>query len=350
MKGLARILSLSFIFLSFGFIGYYCVSFAYADLPWEQVQKLRASDGSALDLFGSSVALQGNIAVVGSDNDDDNNHSGSAYVFDVTTGEQFFKLLPSDGSDGDRFGVSVAVDGQSAVIGANQPMFTGSNFGRAYVFDITTGQQLHELFAPDRIAGDQFGTSVSLSGNDIVIGMPGDDDQGSSSGSSYVFDVRTGDELNKILPLNGTSDDQFGTAVALSGNLAVIGSPYDTGIVRKSGTAYVFRKRTTNLLMVSPEPLISGLGVVFNLIQTLPNESSWLLYSVNGLGNTFISQLNVTIQLANPKVVFGPEMTDANGDLRVVRQAPKVMNPLNIWFQAVQLENSTNVVATKIVP
>ena len=106
------------ILLALTFLTFSCVSMAQAH-PWEQIQKIAPSDGAQSDWFGASVAMDGNLAVIGSYLDDDNGtDSGSAYVFDITTGQQLFKLLASDGSFGAYFGFSVAINGNLAVIGA----------------------------------------------------------------------------------------------------------------------------------------------------------------------------------------------------------------------------------------
>jgi len=202
---------------------------------------LLASDGAESDHFGKSVAISGNTTVIGSWLDDDNGvDSGSAYIFDVTTGQQLFKMLPSDGEADDRFGYSVAIDGDFAVIGAIQDDSNGPDSGSAYIFDVTTGQQLFKLLPDDGDADDNFGFSVAISGHTAVIGAWLDDDNGSFSGSAYVFDVNTGQQLFKLLPDDGMADDLFGYSIAISGNIAVIGANQDSDNGYQSGSAYVF--------------------------------------------------------------------------------------------------------------
>jgi len=206
-----------------------------------QLFKLTPSDGASSDYFGDSVGIDGNYAVVGTKSDDDNgSESGSAYVFNVTTGAQLFKLTPSDGASYSWFGKSVSVSGNYAVIGAGY----GSSIGSAYVFNVTTGAQLFKLTPSDGASSDGFGISVSVSGNYAVIGSPGDDDNGSNSGSAYVFNVTTGAQLFKLTPSDGESGDWFGNSVSVDGNYAVVGVYNSDDNGSNSGSAYVFNITT----------------------------------------------------------------------------------------------------------
>ena len=151
--------------LSLGFIG--GTTPAYADLD-DPLFKLLANDGLIAFEFGFSVANSGVIAIIGSPGDDVNGHaSGSAYLFDTTTGLQLFKLLPLDSAEGLEFGWSVAIDGTKAIVGAAQDDIDGN--GAAYVFDTTTGQQLFKLVANDGASDDMFGISVAISGTTAIV-------------------------------------------------------------------------------------------------------------------------------------------------------------------------------------
>ncbi len=103
----------------------------------DELFKLTASDAAAGDVFGNSVAIGGNTAIVRAEGiDDAGDLSGSAYLYDVSTGYQLFKLTASDAAAGDRFGDSVAVSGNTAVVGALFDADAGGNSGSAYVFDV----------------------------------------------------------------------------------------------------------------------------------------------------------------------------------------------------------------------
>jgi hypothetical protein len=193
------------------------------------------------------VAVDGDSAVIGASLDDDQGYaSGSAYVF-VRSGtgwSEQAKLLPSDGAAADQFGTSVAVDGDSAVVGAHWDDDQGFVSGSAYVFvrSGTGWSEQAKLLPSDGAAGDGFGVGVAVDGDSAVVGAPGDDDQGSASGSAYVF-VRSGttwSEQAKLLPSDGGAADHFGTSVAVDGDTVAVGAPGDDDQGSASGSAYVF--------------------------------------------------------------------------------------------------------------
>ncbi|MCA9293434.1 MAG: FG-GAP repeat protein [Phycisphaerales bacterium] len=225
--------------------------FDFAD-PTNPVQrsKLRASDAAAIDNFGYSVAIGGGRAVIGSLRDSDNgSESGSAYLFDISDPSnpiQASKLLPNDGAPIDRFGVSVALHGGIAVVSADQDDDQGIDSGSVYVFDISVPSnpvQLSKLVAADGSAGDHFGRSVAISGSVVAVGAEQDDDNGSDSGSVYLFDIS--DPVNplqvsKIGPSDGSSNDYFGWSIAMSNDVLLISSPGDDDSGNGSGSAYLF--------------------------------------------------------------------------------------------------------------
>ncbi len=203
--------------------------------------RLTASDAAAFDDFGDSVAISGNTALVGAAFDDDaGTSSGSAYLFDAANGNQLFKLTAFDAAGGDRFGGSVAISGNTALVGAQLNDDEGSDSGSAYLFDVATGDQLFKLTASDAAEEDEFGVSVAISGNTALVGANGDDDGGSRSGSAYLFDVATGNQLFKLTASNATEFDNFGLSVAISGNTALVGAPFDDEEQFKAGSAFLF--------------------------------------------------------------------------------------------------------------
>ena len=206
------------------------------------IAKLRPSDAAAGDRFGSAVAISGQTGIVGAFQDDDNGtDSGSAYLFDATTGQQIAKLLAIDGAEGDRFGHSVAISGTTAIVGALWDDDNGNSSGSAYLFDTATGQQIAKLLANDGAEGDLFGRSVAISGTTAIVGANQDDDNGDRSGAAYLFDATTGRQIAKLLPDDGEAFDQFGFSVAINGTTAIVGAAIDSeeGFFA-SGSAYLF--------------------------------------------------------------------------------------------------------------
>ncbi len=216
---------------------------ADADLG-DQLFKLLADDGAAEDWFGRSVGISGATAIVGAFGDDDNGSmSGSAYLFDTTTGRQIAKLLADDGAVEDRFGLHVAISGGITIVGAHRDDDNGDNSGSAYLFDIRTGQQIAKLLPDDAAAGDGFGISVAISGAIAIVGAVWDDDNGDASGSAYLFDTTSGRQIAKLLPDDGAALDYFGTSVAISGATAIVGA-YPEDDNGDPGFAYLFDTTT----------------------------------------------------------------------------------------------------------
>lgn len=207
----------------------------------EQTHKLLADDGEADDWFGRSAAISGNRAIVGTRSETSGGlNSGSAYIFDVMMGNQLLKLTPEDGLSANEFGYSVDIRGNTAIVGAFTDDEEASDAGAAYLFDVASGEQLHKLTADDADAGDWFGYSVAISNGVAIVGARGDDAKGFNAGAAYLFDVASGDQLVKLTADDGSAQDFFGYDVAISGNHAVVGALGDDDNGFTSGSAYLF--------------------------------------------------------------------------------------------------------------
>jgi WD40 repeat protein len=212
-----------------------------------QLARLTADDATDGYLFGSAVDLNGSVAIIGSQWDFTGaNLTGSAYIYDINTGTQLTKLLANDPSTGKRMGVSVAISGNMAIAGAFGDEANGYQAGAAYLFNISTGTQVAKLLAPDGASNDRFGLSVGISGNNAIVGASFDRDNGNASGSAYIFDVTTGEQLFKLLPDDGAPFDRFGISVAISGTNAIVGAYKDRDNGDRSGSAYLFDATTGN--------------------------------------------------------------------------------------------------------
>ncbi len=234
-----------------------------------------ASDGASWDTFGWSVDISGSIAIASAPGDDDGGtSSGSAYLFDTSTGNELFKLTAGDGAPYDNFGWSVGISGNYAVVGSNYDDDGGSASGSAYLFDVTTGQQIHKLTANDASPGDFLGKSVAISNNTVIAGSNTNDALGANSGAAYVFDGITGQQTRKLTASDGANQDQFGQSVAMSGDLAIIGAQCNNDNGYQSGSAYLFDINTGEEL--------------FKLTASDAKAQDWFGYSVDIDGTTAI--------------------------------------------------------------
>ena len=212
----------------------------------QEIAKLLPSDGAPHDKFGWSVAISGDLAVVGAPFDQDNGpSSGSIYLFDLDTGAQLAKLVPNDGNEGHRFGYSVAIQGGTIFSGAIYALGPAHNAGSVYLFDAVTHQEIGRLQASDSAPGYQFGSSIDVSGDVAIVGAPNYD---SARGCAYIFDVSdpaNPQELNKITATDSSPLDYFGADVAINDEIAAVGAPNaDVGSLRDIGSAYLFDVNT----------------------------------------------------------------------------------------------------------
>jgi hypothetical protein len=229
--------------------------FVRSGSTWTQQARLTASDGAANDAFGISVALSEDTALVGAFVDDvgANANQGSAYVFvrSGSTWTQQARLTASDGAANDVFGNSVALSGNTALVAAYlDDVGANVNQGSAYVFvrSGSTWTQQAKLTASDGAASDSFGVSVALSGDTAVVGAEGDDiGANADQGSAYVF-VRSGSppvwtQQARLTASDGAASDSFGVSVALSGDTALVGAyEDDVGANANQGSAWVFSR------------------------------------------------------------------------------------------------------------
>ena len=227
--------------------------FKKPDMGWTnmtQTAKLTASDAAGWDRFGNSVSISGDYILIGAVNDDDGGtSSGTAFIFKNNGGTwgQVAKLTASDAAEVDYFGGSVSISGDYAVIGAYGD---DSDTGSAYIFKKpdtgwTDMTQTAKLTAADAAGWDRFGSSVSISGDYVVIGVYLDDDGDSNTGAAYVFkkpDTGWTDmtQTAKLTASDGAAGDMFGRSVSVSGDYLVIGANIGDGNVSDSGAAYFF--------------------------------------------------------------------------------------------------------------
>ncbi len=231
-------------------------AFVYArqnDGTWSNVAKLVPADGAASDFFGYSVSISGGVILVGAYGDDDRGATaGSAYVFTRQangTWAESTKLTASDGVAGDNFGWSVSLSGDTAAVGAWGDDDRGVDSGSVYTFVRQVNGswlQTPKINAADGQTLDWFSRSLSIDGDTLLIGAYGDDDKAAEAGSAYVYSRAangTWNQVTKFIAPDGAAADNLGFSVSLSGNLALIGSPLDDDHGADSGSAYVLTRQ-----------------------------------------------------------------------------------------------------------
>lgn len=205
------------------------------------IDKLQPNDPAAGAAFGNSLAIDNGILAVGSYRSNNLGfRSGAVYLFDLTTRTQIAKLIPDDGASNDFFGWSIAMDDGILAVGAWSHDGVGTDSGAVYLFDVDTTSQIAKFEPDDAQADDRFGYSVSIDKGVVLIGSYHDDEHGEDSGSAYIFGASSLEQLYKLLPTQGASDDLFGRSVAVSNNTIGIGSIGDAVFGPNSGSAQVF--------------------------------------------------------------------------------------------------------------
>jgi Ca2+-binding RTX toxin-like protein len=261
---------------------------------WQQMAKLIDPDGTQYDNFGNSVAIDGDTVIVGTKYSD--RTKGSAYIFQEIGGnwQKMAKLTASDGANGDNFGQSVAIDGDTVIVGAGlDDTNNGYDSGSAYVFrEVSPGtwQQVTKLTASDGAISDFFGWSAAIDGDTVVVGARGDDDSGSNSGSAYVFrEVSPGtwQQVTKLTASDGADSDLFGYSVAIDGRMIIVGAEGDAeGKDLWKGSAYIFQKISSGSWQQAAK-LTASDGAAYDYFgQSLAIEGGRIL--VGARGGTYV--------------------------------------------------------------
>lgn len=194
--------------------------------PVPQTGVVWPADGVTGDQYGYAVAIDGNTAVVGAPYDD--GEEGSVFVYEFNgLGWVFSQRLPADPAAGDHFGAAVDIHGDHIVVGAPEDMVGGIQRGSAVVFERTpTGwEYLSELVPTSALAGDKFGFAVAIYDTTVVVGAPRDDSMGADAGAIYIF--KEGSTMVKRLMASSEAGAEFGRAVDVYGNYMVAGAPFE---------------------------------------------------------------------------------------------------------------------------
>ena len=225
--------------------------------PSDRLQTFLNPTPAVDDWFGYSVAAVGNNVLVGvplKDRGARLDNAGAAYLFDASTGDLLQTFLDPTPALSDLFGNSVAAVGNNVLVGVPGEDRGALNAGAAYLFDASTGDLLQTFLNPTPALSDRFGNSVAAVGNNVLVGAPREYD----SGAAYLFDASTGDLLQTFVNPTLAPRDWFGYSVTTVGNNVLVGAPWDETGGRVAGAAYLFDASTGDLLQKFPNPTPDG--------------------------------------------------------------------------------------------
>lgn len=228
-------------------------------------QNSKLMNGAQYAHLGFSLASETDTLVVGADNDlGGATNSGAVYVYKKvgTAWNQTQKLQANPGVAYQQFGGSVGISGDTIIVGAPRDSQQGTSAGAAYIFKYNTAtsqwEQKQKLVGSDLVAGNFFGTSVSISGNYAFVGAYTHNQVGTGSGVVYVYKYNGTSwvEQQQLAPSAGSTYSYFGYTTSLVGNVGVVGAPYDGG----KGAAYVFRNNGTSWVLEEKITAFDGAG------------------------------------------------------------------------------------------
>jgi len=221
--------------------------YAKTEDGWEESAKLVAPDATENQRFGISVAINGDVVVIGANGDDDNGeNAGAAYIYTLVGDEWFVtqKLTAPDGDAGDNFGFSVGVYGNQAVIGS---VWDNEKSGSVYIYILIDGVWTVEgKFTKDGAEpDDQFGWAVSIYEETIAVGAFADDANGLDSGAAYVFekdDRGVWRQAARVTPDDAADNDHFGRSLDVHEDWLIVSAPFDDDAGLESGSVYIYQR------------------------------------------------------------------------------------------------------------
>lgn len=210
------------------------------------------SSPSSNDDFGYSVSIEGTTLVVGAPSDDAAaSNSGKAYVYNVLDGSLIRTIHNPAPEFGDWFGYSVAISGNNIAVGAGGNTVNGSSIGTIYIYNASTGALQHTINNPDNTTS-WFGYSLDMDNNHVVVGAP---DLPSGAGKAYLFDVLSGSLIYELTNPTPASNENFGNSISVHGDYLVVGAVNEGATVAGGGAAYVYDVNNGNLLYTLVNPI-----------------------------------------------------------------------------------------------
>jgi Tol biopolymer transport system component len=303
--------------------GVYTGSAYVYDLDGSNEVKITASDGASIDQLGKSVAVDGSKIIVGATHDDDNgSNSGSVYVYDLD-GSNEVKITASDGVGNDQFGHSVAVADSKVVVASYYDNANGT--GSVYVYDLDGSNEV-KITPSDGAADLRFAFSVAAYDSKIAVGAVHDDDNGTYSGAVYVYDLDGSNEV-KITASDGGSADYFGYSVAVNDSKIVVGSAFDDDNGSASGSVYVYDLDGSNEVKItasdgaSNDSFGTSVAVSDSKIVVGDVSGSVYVYDLDGSNEVKITasdaasgdKFGYSVAVSDSKIIVGAYLDDDNG-------------------------------------
>ena len=212
--------------------------------------------------FGGAVDIDGTLAIVGALSDNTNGiQVGRAFLFDIISGNLLHTFDDPTATSVDYFGDSVAIDGDSVAIGAPLDESGGARVGQVHLFNAQTGALIRTFDDPTPTSNDRFGGSIAIDGNYLLVGASGDDTNGDNVGQAHLFNASTGDLIHTFNDPTVTAVDLFGFSVAIEGDYVVIGAQGDDTEGEGVGQVHIFSASGGNLLYTLDDPTNTGLEV-----------------------------------------------------------------------------------------
>ncbi len=305
---------------------------------WAQQQKIVATDRATDDQFGTKVAISGDFAIIGAPNEDEDanggntlSYAGSAYIFKQTSGvwAQQQKIVAADRATLDFWGSSLDINGDYAIIGASNEDEDASganklsNAGSAYIFKQTSGvwQQQKKIVASDRALNDGFGIRVAMGNDYAIVGASLEDHDASGAnlldapGSAYIFKQTSGvwAQLQKIVATDRAASDNFGSSVAISGDYAIVGAPNEdedangANTLSAAGSNYIF-KMCINTTGTDKKTACNSFKWIDGTTYTVSNNTA--TFKIVG-GNKGGCDSTVTLNLTINKSTTGTDVKTA---------------------------------------
>ena len=281
-------------------------AYLFNALDGTEYRKLTSSD-LGVEGFGRSVASTGFNVYVGAPRSTSPSgvaFAGTAFMFSAWNGAQVVRYDANDGGAADQFGSSIVVSGSTVAIGA--PYIGLDNFGAVYLFDRTSGFQTAKLTASNGLAFDQMGYSLAIDGTTLVAGAPRHQSETEIAGAAFVFDVSSETQVLSLFN-DGTLGDRFGFSVAIGGGFILVGAPFDDTVTINSGAVYIFDQATGSLIQKFLPPTTNHLAA---------NERLGHSISINGtralIGGPGVQDIALLLDLTTMEVIAELEPSDPN--------------------------------------